>query len=64
MAIYGLSFHVSGMVAALFVMMSGILSANTITLLFSLMGLTSLIIYHFLFRSEESAETKAVKTTA
>ncbi|ANC79087.1 hypothetical protein ABE65_020680 [Fictibacillus phosphorivorans] len=64
MAIYGLSFHVSGMIAALFVMLSGFLSANTITLLFSLMGVTSLIIYHFLFQSEESAEAKIVKTTA
>jgi MFS transporter, DHA1 family, multidrug resistance protein B len=64
MAIYGLSFHLSGMIAALFVMMSGILSANTITLLFSLMGLISLWIYHVLFRSEAPEETKVVKTTA
>lgn len=63
MAIYGLSFHLSGIIAALFVMVSGVLSASSITLLFSLMGLTSLVIYYVLFQSEQP-EKRNVQTPA
>lgn len=63
MAIYGLSFHFSGIIAAVFVMLSGILSAGMITLLFILMGSVSLIIYYYLFQSEQE-EKSMEKTTA
>jgi MFS transporter, DHA1 family, multidrug resistance protein B len=63
MAIYGLSFHFSGIIAALFVMLSGILSAGMITFLFIVMGSMSLVIYYFLLQSEQE-EKRMEKTTA
>jgi MFS transporter, DHA1 family, multidrug resistance protein B len=63
MAVYGLSFHFSGIIAALFVMLSGILSAGMITFLFTIMGSISLFIYFVLFQSEKE-ERGFEKTTA
>ncbi|WP_226536885.1 MFS transporter [Fictibacillus halophilus] len=63
MAVYGLSLHFSGIIAALFVMLSGIISAGMITFLFVLMGVVSLIIYYVLFQTEHK-EKSMDKTTA
>lgn len=63
MAVYGLSFHFSGIIAAVFVMLSGILSAEIITSLFIIMGSVSLMIYYVLFRTDQE-EHKIEKTTA
>jgi MFS transporter, DHA1 family, multidrug resistance protein B len=63
MAVYGLSFHFSGIIAAVFVMLSGIISAGMITFLFMLMGAVSLIIYYVLFQTEHE-EKSMEKTTA
>jgi MFS transporter, DHA1 family, multidrug resistance protein B len=63
MAVYGLSFHFSGIIAALFVMLSGILSAGIITFTFMVMGSFSLIIYYVLFQTEHE-EKSMEKTTA
>lgn len=63
MAVYGLSFHFSGIIAALFVMLSGIISAGMITFLFVVMGLVSLIIYYVLFQTKHE-EKSMEKTTA
>ncbi|MFE1242595.1 MFS transporter [Fictibacillus sp. NPDC058756] len=63
MAVYGLSFHLSGIIAALFVMLSGILSAAIITGLFILMGSVSLMIYYLLFKTEQKQQ-RIEKSTA
>lgn len=63
MAVYGLSFHFLGIIAALFVMLSGFLSSGMITFLFTIMGSISLIIYYVLFQSEKE-EQRIEKTTA
>jgi MFS transporter, DHA1 family, multidrug resistance protein B len=63
MAVYGLSFHLGGIIAALFVMLSGILSAAIITGLFILMGSVSLMIYYVLFKTEQKQQ-RIEKSTA
>ncbi|MEI5908760.1 MFS transporter [Bacillus spongiae] len=63
MAVYGLSFQFSGIVAAMFVMASAVLPAGVITSIFIMMVLTSLIIYFVLFQLEQE-KTKQVKTIA
>jgi MFS transporter, DHA1 family, multidrug resistance protein B len=63
MAVYGLSFQLSGMVAALFVMASSVLTARVFTSIFIMMVSTSLVIYFVLFQMEQEKQKK-VKTTA
>jgi MFS transporter, DHA1 family, multidrug resistance protein B len=63
MAVYGLSFQFSGIIAALFVMLSGVLSAGIITLIFTTMGSVSLVIYYVLFKSEKQLH-RIERTTA
>ena len=63
MAVYGLSFQLSGMIAALFVMASALLSPEVITSIFIIMGLTSMVIYFVLFMKEQEKQMN-LKTTA
>ncbi|WP_064092980.1 MFS transporter [Rossellomorea aquimaris] len=63
MAVYGLSFQLSGMIAALFVMASAVLSPEVITSIFIIMALSSIVIYFVLFMKEQERQMN-LKTIA